>query len=183
MLTDLLIGLKNYHELGVNIFVLRHGEAGTHAALPSKDSERPLTESGRDEVEKVAESLLSLRVEFDRISTSPLKRAKDTAEIIVKAYNADSPKLEVWEELRPEGSKIDLIQRLSKLKQDSDVMLVGHEPYLSTFVGEIISGSALSRIVLKKAGVAKVQIHSFAPKINGELRWLLTPRQLRKMGK
>jgi phosphohistidine phosphatase len=182
-LTDLLIGPKNHRDLGVNIFVLRHGEAGTHASLPSKDSERPLTESGRNEVEKVAESLRGLRVEFDRIATSPLKRAKDTAEIVVKAYNTNSPKLEIWEELRPEGSKGELIQRLSKLKQDSDIMLVGHEPYLSTLIGEIISGSAMCRIVLKKSGVAKVQIHSFAPKVNGELRWLLTPRQLRKMTK
>jgi phosphohistidine phosphatase len=174
---------KNDDFPGVNIFILRHGEAGTHASLPSKDSERPLTESGRNEVEKVAESLLGLRIEFDRIATSPLKRAKDTAEIVVKVYDTSAPKLEVWDELRPEGSKTDLITRLSKLKQDSDIMLVGHEPYLSTLIGEIISGSAVSRIVLKKAGVAKVQIHSFAPKVNGELRWLLTPRHLKKMSK
>jgi phosphohistidine phosphatase len=167
----------------VNIFILRHGEAGTHASLPSKDSERPLTESGRNEVEKIAESIRGLRIEFDRIATSPLRRAQETAEIVVKAYNTSAPKLEIWEELRPEGNKADLIVKLSKLKQDSDIMLVGHEPYLSTLIGEIISGSAMSRIVLKKAGIAKVQIHSFAPKVNGELRWLLTPRQLKKMSK
>jgi phosphohistidine phosphatase len=167
----------------VNIFILRHGEAGTHASLPSKDSERPLTEAGRNEVEKIAKSLHGLRVEFDRMATSPLKRAKETAEIVAKIYENSSPKLEVWEELRPEGSKMEVIVKLSKLKQDSDVMLVGHEPYLSTLMGEIISGSAACRLVLKKGGIAKVQIHSFAPKVNGELRWLLTPRHLRKMSK
>ncbi len=165
----------------MNIFIVRHGEAGTHAALPSKDSERPLTESGRNEVEKIAESLHSLRLEFDRIATSPLRRAKETAEIVARVNEDKSPKLEVWEELRPEGSKAEAIQKLSKLKQDSDIMLVGHEPYLSTLIGEIISGSGITRIVLKKGGVAKVQIHSFAPKVNGELRWLLTPRHLKKM--
>ena len=165
----------------MNIYILRHGEAGTHASLPSKDSERPLTEAGRNEVEKVAESLRGLRVEFDRVATSPLKRAKETAEIVVKVYDSSSPKLEVWDELRPEGNKADLIVKLSKLKQDSDIMLAGHEPYLSTLIGEMISGSTSARIVLKKAGVAKVQIHSFSPKVNGELRWLLTPRQLKKL--
>ncbi|MDA4110998.1 MAG: phosphohistidine phosphatase SixA [Thaumarchaeota archaeon] len=165
----------------MNIFILRHGEAGTHASLPSKDSERELTEAGRSEVERIANSLHCLRVEFDKIATSPLKRAKETAEIVSRVYENNAPKLEIWDELRPEGNMAEAIQRLSKLKQDSDIMIVGHEPYLSTFIGEIISGNAASRIVLKKGGIAKVQIHSFAPKLNGELRWLLTPRILRKI--
>ena len=164
----------------MNIFVLRHGEAGSHATMPSKDLERPLTESGRDDIEQVAVSLRKLRVGFDRIAASPLKRAKETAEIVARIYEETSPKLEIWDDLRPEGSKQDALQRLSRLKQDSDVLLVGHEPYLSSMIGEIISGSS-SRILIKKGGIAKVQIRSFAPKPSGELKWLLTPRQLKKM--
>ena len=165
----------------MNVFVLRHGEAGTHITMPSKDSERPLTESGRDDIESVATSLRNLRVGFDRIVTSPLKRAKETAEIVANAYEENAPKLEIWEELRPEGSRQEAIQRLSRLRQDADVLLVGHEPFLSSLVAEMISGSASTRITLKKGGVAKVQILSFAPKPSGELRWLLTPRHLKKM--
>jgi phosphohistidine phosphatase len=167
--------------VSVNVFVLRHGEAGTHITMPSKDSERPLTESGRDDIESIATSLRDLRVGFDRIVTSPLKRAKETAEIVANIYEENAPKLEIWEELRPEGNRQDTIQRLSRLRQDADILIVGHEPYLSSMVAEIISGSSSARISLKKGGLAKVQILSFGPKPTGELRWLLTPRHLKKM--
>jgi phosphohistidine phosphatase len=165
----------------VNIFVLRHGEAGTRVSIASKDFERPLTETGKNDIEKIANSMLQLGVSFDKVISSPLKRAKETAEILTKVYEKQSPKLEVWEELRPEGSRSELLQKLSKQKQDTDVLLVGHEPYLSTLIGEIISGSSIARILLKKGGVAKVQIVSFSPKVTGELRWLLTPRHLKKL--
>jgi phosphohistidine phosphatase len=149
--------------------------------MPSKDFERPLTESGRDDIELVANSLRELRVGLDKIATSPLRRAKETAEIIAGIYEENAPKLEIWEELRPEGNRQEAIQRLSRLRQDADILLVGHEPYLSSLIGEIISGSSSARISLKKGGVAKIQILSFAPRPSGELRWLLTPRHLKKM--
>jgi phosphohistidine phosphatase len=166
----------------VNVFILRHGEAGTHATMPSKDFERPLTESGRDDIESIGSSLRDLKVEFDRVATSPLRRAKETAELVTAAYKDNAPKLEIWEELRPEGNRQEAIQRLSRLRQDVDILLVGHDPYLSTLVGELITGGSSARISLKKGGLAKIQMHSFAPKPAGELRWLLTPRQLKRMG-
>ena len=149
--------------------------------MPSKDSERPLTEAGRDDIEYVASSLRKLKVGLDRIATSPLKRAKETAEIVVNVYEESAPKLEIWEELRPEGDRQEAIQRLSRLRQDADILLVGHEPYLSSLAGEIISNGSSARIMLKKGGMAKIQILSFSPRPSGELRWLLTPRQMRKM--
>jgi phosphohistidine phosphatase len=149
--------------------------------MPSKDFERPLTESGREDIEAVATSLRKLRVGFDRIATSPLKRAKETAEIVVNAYEESTPKLEIWEELRPEGNRQEAIQRLSRIKQDADILLVGHEPFLSLLAGEMISGGSAARISLKKGGVAKIQMISFSPKPSGQLRWLLTPRHLKKM--
>lgn len=164
----------------VNIFILRHGEAGKPATIPSKDFERGLTVSGKEEVKEVAESLRKLRVEFDKIATSPLKRAYATAEIVASEHKKSS-KLETWDELKPEGSKLQLMQRLSKLRQDGNVLIIGHEPYLSTFIGEIISGSAGSRISLKKSGLAKIQITSYSPKMMGELKWLLTPKHLKRM--
>ncbi|MGI0090289.1 MAG: phosphohistidine phosphatase SixA [Nitrososphaerales archaeon] len=164
----------------MNIFILRHGEAGTRVSTPNTDFERPLTQSGREEIEEIAESLHDkLKTKFDKIATSPLARAFQTAEIVSQVYKKSS-KLETWAELRPEGSKLDLERRLSKLRQDSNVLLVGHEPFLSSLITEIVSeGSA--KIALKKGGVAKIRVSSFSPKATGELRWLLTPKQLKKM--
>jgi phosphohistidine phosphatase len=149
--------------------------------MPSKDFERPLTESGREEIESIAKSLRELKVGFDRIGCSPLMRAKETAEIVVSVYEENAPKIEFWEELRPEGSKQGAMLRLSKLRQEADILLVGHDPFLSSLVGEIITGGTPARIALKKGGLAKIQMTSFSPKPSGELKWLLTPRHLKKM--
>ena len=89
--------------------------------------------------------------------------------------------LEVWDELKPEAETADLYRRLSKLKRESSNLLVGHEPYLSGMISELISIGKRSRILLKKGGMAKVVIDSFGPKPSGELRWLLTPRQIKGM--
>ena len=97
-------------------------------------------------------------------------------------------KMEKWDELKPEGDRIDLYRKLSeKFKQDSSILIVGHEPYLSSLISEIISegnrvGTAGGRIALKKAGLAKVRITSSSHQmIQGELRWLLTPNHMKKI--
>lgn len=166
----------------VNLFFLRHGEAGQPLSVPGRDYERPLTEAGRREVKTVAESMLDLGIKPDRIVTSPLKRSHDTAVIAARVYNCPD-KLEDWDELKPEGNKTQLMLRLSKLKQNSDILLVGHEPYLSLLLGDIVAGTPSSHFALKKTGLAKVRMTSFAPKASGELRWLLTPRHLKRMRK
>ena len=61
------------------------------------------------------------------------------------------------------------------------MLIVGHEPYLSSLLSELISGNPRARISLKKAGMAKVTIDSLTPKASGELKWLLTPRQIKKL--
>jgi phosphohistidine phosphatase len=164
----------------MELIILRHGEAGKRAPMSSQDSERSLTASGREEVMEVAESMKGLRVEFDVIASSPLNRALETARIVAKAAKKEKV-LEVWDELRPESDQKALYKRLSKLKPDVSVLLVGHEPYLSTMIGDLISGGGKTRIALKKAGLAKVEVNSFLPKPSGELRWLLTPRLARRV--
>jgi phosphohistidine phosphatase len=165
----------------VKVFFLRHGEAGRRITIPSKDFERSLTASGVAEIEEIAESMKDMDIEFDKFASSPLARARETAEIVSKVYK-QAGKLEMWDELKPEANRLDLYRRLSKMKQDADVLLVGHEPFMTTVISEIISGSLSAKISLKKAGLARVQIDSFTPKASGELRWLLTPKQIKNMG-
>lgn len=164
----------------MNVFFLRHGEAGKRVTIPSRDFERSLTTSGIAEIEEIAESMKDMDLEFDKITSSPLARALQTAEIVSRIYKKPG-KPEVWDELRPEANRLELYRRLSRLKQDADVLLVGHDPFLTTVIGEVISGNLSTKIVLKKGGLARVQINSFTPKAAGELRWLLTPKQIKNM--
>jgi phosphohistidine phosphatase len=143
-----------------------------------RDSERPLTPEGRTEMQKIAKSLKAIGFQTDQIYTSPLRRARETAEIAAKIL--EIPTLEEWDELKPDGSKTGLYRKLARLGQNSRPILVGHEPYLSSMIGEIM-GTTSAKIVLKKGGVAKVRITSFTPRVSGELRWLLTPKIIAKM--
>ena len=162
----------------LDVFILRHGEAGNRMTVVEEDSERPLTPDGRIEMQKIAKSLKTVGLQTDRIYTSPLRRARETAEITARILKI--PIVEDWNELKPDASKEALYRRLARLDQNSRPILVGHEPHLSSLIGEII-GTKEARIVLKKGGLAKVRITSFTPRISGELRWLLTPKITARM--
>lgn len=168
----------------MNLYFLRHGEAGKRLTVAARDYQRTLTATGREEMEEIGEALGKLGFEFDMVATSPLKRARDSAAIVSKALGRKG-EVEDWPELSPEGSREALYKRLAKVKAGSSVLCVGHEPYLTTAIGEIINrggtGSAGSRIALKKGGLAKVSVSAFSPRISGELRWLLTPNQVKRL--
>jgi phosphohistidine phosphatase len=157
----------------VDIFILRHGEAGKTLPMGGLDAERPLTSAGRKEVVDVCRRLDSLSLKLDRIGTSSLKRSKETAEIAGKTFKVE---VEEWAELRPEANRQDLVKKLSKMRRDSSLLLVGHEPFLSSFVAEVIGAGPGAKILLKKSGLVRISVTSFTPKMTGELRWLLSPR-------
>jgi phosphohistidine phosphatase len=172
----------------MDIFILRHGEAGKKLTTGNKDSERPLTAAGQKEVAEIANSFKELEIRFDLIISSPLKRAHQTAAIVAKTLKKEK-KMQDWNELKPEGNKQELYRKLSsstQFKQYSSVLIVGHEPYLTDMISDIISDGkgGSGHIVLKKAGLARIGITSFTPpNLHGELKWLLTPKYLKNMGK
>jgi phosphohistidine phosphatase len=165
----------------VELYILRHGEAGKRIPSGSKDSERPLTVAGQEEVTEIAKALDRLNVRFDFVATSPLKRARQTAETVAKVLRVKKGSVEEWGELKPEGRRSELYRRLSQFKPESSVLVVGHEPHLSAMVSEIVFDGGNGRIVLKKAGLAKITVTAFQPRTKGELRWLLTPKHLKKI--
>jgi len=165
----------------MELYLLRHGEAGKRLPVSARDTERELTEAGREEIKEVGEGLVGLGLKFDVVASSPLKRAKETAAIVNRELKRKAP-VEEWSELSPEGSRDVLYRRLGKLRAGTSVLCVGHEPYLTMAIAEL-AGSGLGvgvRIVLKKGGLAKLSLTG-GGKPTGELRWLLTPKQIRKM--
>ena len=168
---------------------MRHGYAGNRLSDPMKDTKRQLTVSGKKEVVEIAKSLKKLGVKFNVIFSSPLARAFQTAKIIAEEYKL-TEQIEQSEDLKPNGSKDSLYNKLSKLNIDSVILIVGHEPYLSSMINDIISSNNdadrnysknNNNIILKKAGLSRIKITSTVPKLKGELRWLLTPRILKKI--
>ena len=97
----------------MELFILRHGEAGQRSL--SSDIIRPLTSSGKIEICEIAKVLKTIGLKFDLVVTSPLKRAYDTAMIVSEVFNIGS-KVQVWNELAPEGKRTDVYQKISQLR-------------------------------------------------------------------
>jgi phosphohistidine phosphatase len=166
----------------MDLFVLRHGEAGKTIPSGSSDSKRPLTVAGEKEIVIISKALGKMGVRLDVILTSPLKRARQTADIVAKEFKAQN-KVRQMRELSPEGHKKALYQNLSSFKEGTSILLVGHSPYLSEMVSEIVSDDSSVRLDLKKGGIVRIRVTAAAPKLKGELRWLISPRLSRLISK
>lgn len=164
----------------MDLIILRHGEAGTQIPPPGKDEERVLTDAGKKEVEDIAKSIRALKLKIGPIATSPVTRSMETAKIVAKTLNKTKD-IEAWDELKPEGERSVFYDRLSKMKEDSSILIVGHEPYIGNLIGDLIAGKSSCRIAIKKGGMARISISTLNPKPIGKLKWLLTPKQIRKL--
>lgn len=164
----------------MNLFFLRHGVAVERdpQSFPD-DSRRPLTLKGEDRVRLVCDALQALELSFDAILSSPFLRARQTAEIIAGSLGLRRT-LQFHNDLTPTGDPKVLLRFVNRLApKPENLLLVGHEPYLSELLSVLISGQADALIDLKKNGLAKIEVTQRL-KLGrcATLNWLLTPRQL-----
>jgi len=161
----------------VKVYLVRHGEAEEQRSGRS-DEERELTREGRVQFEGVVAGLAALGIGLDKILTSPLIRARQTAEILAQAL--PGPKPQEIAALAPGGS-FDAVFRALR-DPLSGIALVGHEPALGTLVSLATTGVASSALPLKKGGVACLKFSGEPRPKAALLGWLLTPKQLRRIG-
>ncbi len=161
------------------VYFIRHGVAVPRGAPGvMDDGSRDLTRDGIRKLEREAEGLARLKVSFERIWTSPLLRARRTAEVLAEAMRLVH-KPTVLPALAPGGNFQNVLDQLATRKQLRAVALVGHEPDMSSMASRLLSGLKSSFLQLKKGGVACIEIGSFQQPVRGELLWLMTPKQLR----
>jgi phosphohistidine phosphatase len=157
------------------IYFLRHASAGEPVANPKKDEKRPLDREGIEQCGYVGRALAALDVQVDAIVSSPLKRATQTASLVGNELGHEG-KLQLEAALRPGGTLADFRKVLDKHARQDAIMVVGHNPNLSEFLGQTISGGAGDTAVdLKKGAVARVEFD----RNSGRLQWCLTPKILR----
>ena len=166
----------------MNLYILRHGiavEPGTRGY--EKDADRPLTPEGERKLSQIAEAMEALDLTFDLILSSPYLRARQTAEIVTEEFKA-AKKLELSDSLTPGGSTKKLVELLNHLQPPPEnVLLVGHEPHLSTLISLLVFGEATSAVVMKKGGLCKLATESLKHGRCAALEWLLTPKQMALM--
>ncbi len=157
----------------MKVYFLRHGIARERDEWKGTDAERPLTSDGVRKARSISEALAHLDLGLDAIITSPLARAKQTAEIVADGLGL---KAKLTEDKRlASGFDEDRLHEMLLERADANaVMLVGHEPDLSVTIGALIGGGS---IVMKKGGLALVELPD-AQSRRGELQWLLTPKSL-----
>ncbi|MDB5026677.1 MAG: phosphohistidine phosphatase, SixA [Candidatus Eremiobacteraeota bacterium] len=155
------------------LYFLRHGVAADADSWRGDDFDRPLTDEGRERMALEAEAIKRLGLGLDRIVTSPLVRARQTAEIVAGALGIGNALVED-ERLGPGFGLERLADVLQAHRGAKALMLVGHEPTLSATVGRLIGGAALD---FKKGAVARVDL-SDGSRLRGVLIWLAPPKVL-----
>jgi phosphohistidine phosphatase len=162
----------------MNLYLLRHGLAAERAPHSTKDADRPLTPKGKRKLWLVAEAMEALELSFDRILSSPYVRARQTAEIVAEAFNA-RPRLEFTDTLTPHGNSKHLVELLLHIEpQPQNILLVGHEPYLSELISLLLAGDTRLAVEMKKAALCHLTAGSLTHGRCATLQWLLTPKQM-----
>jgi phosphohistidine phosphatase len=166
----------------MNIFILRHGIAVEPEDWNSKsDAERPLIPKGEQRLREAAVAMEKMKISFDAIISSPYLRAKQTAEIIAKHFKLQK-ELAFSDDLIPGGNPQALIRQINDLNPaPENILLVGHEPFLSRLIALLSSGSPTATIEMKKGGLCKLEVEELEYGHCATLAWLLTPRQMELM--
>lgn len=157
----------------MQLYFLRHGIAAEPDEWRGSDFDRPLTCTGRTRMAREAKGLAKLDLSLDYIITSPLLRAKQTAQIVAEANKIND---RLVEDARL-GASFDvelLADILVEHGRANAIMLVGHNPTMTLTIGRLVGGA---RIDLKKGGLALVKLPD-PRSLDGELLWLAPPQLL-----
>ena len=166
----------------MNLYLVRHGHAGDPVPQDAAgDERRPLTDEGRDKTREVARGLRELDCVPDRIFTSPLLRAAETAKILASVL---APKLqpEPLEFLQPGGSFARFMKWLDEI-ETGRLMAVGHMPDLGEFAQRCLTGREAFRMEFKKAAVCCLSFDGEPAAGHAQLEWLMQPAALRRMAR
>lgn len=154
------------------IYFVRHASAGQKKLSSKKDEKRALDADGVQQCTQMGRTLSSMEVGVDAIISSPLKRATQTAALIANEIGYEG-KLQIENALRPEAKYDHFRDMLRGYAKHEAVMVVGHNPNFSDFLGRTIAGSGERAYVdMRKGSVAKVE----SRQKKYVLDWLLTPR-------
>jgi phosphohistidine phosphatase len=160
----------------MNLYILRHASAGVRRASPTVDAKRPLDKEGKEQCLLIARYLNALRVQFDLIGSSPLKRALQTASLVGTEVAYDS-KIQITEAVSPSGTVAGFQALITTFSAYENVLLVGHNPNLPEFLGSLICAPRPASIRMRKGAIARVD----CTRRPGQLISLLDPRMLRQI--
>lgn len=165
--------------MSTTIYLIRHGIAADREDY-NDDSIRPLTDKGIGKTKQVAQRLQDIGIQFNLILTSPLVRAKQTAQILQKT--GLSSEIQELAALEPGGNLETWVTWWHQSSYNSDrsvLALVGHQPDLGNWAEILTWGHPTDRLILKKAGIIGLELpETGTPVANSDLFLLTSPKWL-----
>jgi phosphohistidine phosphatase len=153
----------------IQLHLLRHADAGDPGAWRGDDAERPLSDKGKAQANRLAQFLTSTGFRTDAVITSPKARARQTADIVAAALRLDvrlEPRL-------AEGIDPDIVDGvLRDAGSPRRPVLVGHDPDFSELLGFLAGTDA---VTMKKGAFARLDVRGPVAGGAGTLRWLVPP--------
>lgn len=171
----------------MKLLVIRHGRAGSaeeFVKTSDNDDLRPLTGDGQERMRHAAAGLHRFVKTLDILASSPLVRARQTADIIAGEFGG--PQITELNELRPATPLSEFVDWLQDAGAQETIAIVGHDTYLSELVSWLLSGEPDPIVRIRKGAAVMLDLRvrgrrHLGPR-SATLLWSLTPRQLRALG-
>jgi phosphohistidine phosphatase len=160
------------------LYLIRHGIAEERGDAWPDDRKRPLSADGVKKLRRSGRGLARFVTRLDIILTSPLVRARQTAEIVASGFET-RPVIVNLDALAPGGSAASILSALQTHTRRVSIALVGHQPDMGHLAARLIG--ARRGIDFKKGAVCRIDVQTLPPVRPGALRWFVTPGILRSI--
>lgn len=157
----------------MELYILRHGIA-EDAQAGQADSERALTPEGKKKLRSMLRVASNAGVTPSLILTSPYKRAIQTAQIAAEVLDYKAELLRT-KALVPSSNPPPVWDEIRIHKDESVILLAGHEPLLSSLTAYLL-GCPNLEIDFKKGALARLDLDRFGAEPHGVLKWMLAPK-------
>ena len=164
----------------MELYFLRHAIAVERGHPPYKDdAKRPLTAQGAQKMYRVARGMRTLGLSFDAILCSPYARARETAQIVTRAFALKKTEIHFTRNLAPDAPLAKLCQEIrAHFPKCKNILLVGHQPHLTQLMSYLLKSKNPIPINLKKGALARLSCPAPYGHTQACLNWVLTPSQL-----
>lgn len=162
----------------LSLYLVRHAIAADRGEAYPNDDLRPLTPQGTAKFRKAVKGLARFDVALDAVLTSPLARARQTADILADGLAAP-PRVVETEALRPGARFERLVRAVTECGECSAIALVGHEPDIGATAARLIGATA--PLAFNKGAVCRIDFDRWPAEAPGRLRWFVTQKMLRKI--
>jgi phosphohistidine phosphatase len=144
------------------------------------DLKRPLDKEGKQHCLHLAHVLNALKVNFDQVVSSPLKRSLQTAQLVATETGFEGP-IVLSDALAPEATYADFKKLLAEHQGAENLLVVGHSPNIQGFLGSLLvpreDGLKPAMVRLRKGSIARVSM-SKGPAV---LTSVLDPRTVKAL--